>query len=77
MELLEKAVVHFDRADMVLYAAIARWQLGKIQGGPAGEALVAAARDWMQSQGVVCPERLCRLFAPGFPDEVQHVHSIG
>ncbi len=64
--ILEKAVVHFGRADMPLYAAVARRQLGILVGGRAGEDLQATAHRWMANEGIVNSERLCRMFAPGF-----------
>jgi hypothetical protein len=67
--LLENAVVHFDKVDMVLYAAVARHQLSVLVEGSAAKAAAAAAQRWMQEQGIVKPERFCRLFAPGFPME--------
>jgi hypothetical protein len=76
IELLEKAVVHFDKADMVLFAAVARWQLGRACGGTAGAELVDRANQWFCSQGVVRPQQLCRLYAPGFPSEVPHATAI-
>lgn len=69
IELLEKAVIHFDKADMVLYAAVSRRQLGIMCGGRSGAELIATARRWMNQQGVADLNRLCQMCAPGFPRE--------
>jgi hypothetical protein len=67
--LLEKSVVHFDKVDMVLYAAVARRQLSRLAEGAVARTAAAAAQQWMQEQGIVNPDRFCRLFAPGFPED--------
>jgi hypothetical protein len=57
------AVVELATArDMELCAAVARWRLG--EAGDAEARRIAAA--WMEAQRVKSPERLVRLYAPGF-----------
>ncbi len=64
--LLERATARLDAADMTLYAAVARLRIGQLVGGDAGAALVADATQWMASQGIVRPERVAALLAPGY-----------
>jgi len=64
--LLAIAAEGFDRADMALYAAAARRQLGKLTGGAEGLALVAQADGVMRAAGVPRPDRLSHVLAPGF-----------
>ena len=58
----------FDAADMALFAAASQRLRGRIVGGDEGRAAVAAADGWMAAQGVLRPERLTALLAPGFGD---------
>ena len=62
------AVAAFERADMMLHAAVVRRRLGVLQDGERGRALVAAADAWMAAHGIKNPARMARLIAPGFPD---------
>jgi hypothetical protein len=64
---LREAALGFDRADMALYAAAARWQRGRLTGGDEGASLVQAADKWMADQGVVSRPRMVAMLAPGFP----------
>ena len=64
--LLAVAAAGFDRADMALYAAAARRQLGRLTGGAEGTALVAQADGVMRAAGVPRPDRLSHVLAPGF-----------
>ncbi|HEY2515622.1 MAG TPA: protein kinase [Polyangiaceae bacterium] len=64
--LLASAVAGFEEAEMALHAAAARTCLGKTVGGEEGRALVSAAEAWMRSEGIVSPERMTRMLAPGF-----------
>lgn len=63
---LQQAEAGLVAADMALYAAAARYCRGKLLGGDAGNALVNASLGWMSGQGVVNPERMVALHAPGF-----------
>jgi hypothetical protein len=65
---LTAAVDAFDRADMKLYAAVARRRLGALRQDAAGSEMMRRADDWMAAQGIVNAARITRLIAPGFPD---------
>jgi hypothetical protein len=60
------AARRFDAVDMALYAAAARRRWGELLGGDQGRALVAAANRWMRDGGVLDPDRLTAMLAPGF-----------
>jgi hypothetical protein len=62
---MTEAVAAFDHAEMRLYSAVARRRLGEWRGGAEGAAMVAAADEWMRSQGVRKPERLTWALCPG------------
>jgi len=64
--LLGVAAEGFDRADMRLYAASARRQLGRLTGGTEGEQLVRQADELMRSRGIPKPDRIAAVLAPGF-----------
>jgi tetratricopeptide (TPR) repeat protein len=64
--LLREAIELAHKGDMALCVALARHRLGTLLGGDEGRALIAQAEHWMFSQGIVQPERVMRLFAPGF-----------
>ena len=64
--LLERAVDGFARADMGLYAAAARRQLGVTLDCARGAALISEADAWMTSQRIQRPELMARMLAPGF-----------
>jgi serine/threonine protein kinase len=65
--LLDAATVGFESADMLLYAAATRWQLGKLLGDERGLAFIRNATVFMTTQGIRSPVRLLRIFSPGFP----------
>lgn len=64
--LLEAAATGFDEAEIPLYAAAARRRLGVLRGGEEGRLLVDAADALLWSQGIRRPDRMVRVFAPGF-----------
>ena len=66
---LSLAVDGFDRADMALYAAVARRRLAGLQDGAQRHETGRRADDWMHAQHVKNPPSLTRAFASGFPDE--------
>jgi tetratricopeptide (TPR) repeat protein len=68
ISLIDQAIPAFEAVDMYLYATVARRRRGELEGGPSGEALVAAADAWMAEQKIRAPRRMCALLAPGFPD---------
>jgi hypothetical protein len=61
---LRDAAEEFDRADMQLYAAVARSRLGIIEGSNVRE----RAEAWMTAQAIRNPARLSAMLAPGFAD---------
>jgi hypothetical protein len=65
---LHAAVDRFDRADMQLYAAVARRRLGTLQDGTGGRELTQRAEEWMAGQGIKNPVAMTRMLAPGFAD---------
>jgi hypothetical protein len=64
--LLAETVERFELADMGLFAAAARRQLGRLRGGDEGRALVEQADTWMRSQSIRNPSRMASCMAPGF-----------
>jgi hypothetical protein len=67
--LLAETVKRFELAQMDLFAAAARRQLGRLRGGDEGRALVEQADAWMRAQEVRNPARMAACMAPGFPNE--------
>ena len=65
---LDDAVDRFDRADMKLYAAVARRRLGALQDDRRGRELRRQAEKWMAAQNIKNPAAMTRMLAPGFPD---------
>jgi hypothetical protein len=63
--LLREGAELCDTADMELYAAAARYQMGVLIGGPAGSALTTEAAAWMRGQRVARPERMAAMLVPG------------
>jgi hypothetical protein len=49
---------------MGLYAAAARWWLGRLEGSP-GKHTTEQAETWMRSQQIVRPDRMAALQVPG------------
>jgi serine/threonine protein kinase len=62
---LRAAVQRAEAADMSLYAAAARHQLGLALGGDEGARLVEEAKGAMAGQGVRVPERFATMLVPG------------
>jgi hypothetical protein len=65
---LHDAAARFDRADMNLYAAVARRRIGALQGDAPGRELQRQAEEWMAAQNIKNPAAMTRMLAPGFPD---------
>ena len=63
---LRAALAGFVAADMGLYAATVRRRLGSLVGGDEGRALVAEGDAFMRAQGIVQPEAMTRMMAPGW-----------
>jgi hypothetical protein len=66
VELLREAIAALETLDMSLVASAARMRLGQLIGGDEGTRLVERARKLMTAERIVDPERMCRLFVPGF-----------
>jgi eukaryotic-like serine/threonine-protein kinase len=60
-----RAADGFRTAEMALFHAVARRCQGKLIGGADGCALVEEASAWMRGQGVVEPDRMAAMLAPG------------
>ncbi|MFI5457644.1 MAG: serine/threonine-protein kinase PknK [Isosphaerales bacterium] len=65
--LLADAAERFESADMGLFAASARRQLGQLRGGDEGRGLIERADAWMRAQSIRNPARMASCLAPGFP----------
>lgn len=68
--MLRTAAEGLERADMKLYAAVARRRLGQIVGGEEGHKLISDANAWMASQDIKVPALMTRVLAPGFTEAV-------
>jgi hypothetical protein len=68
LKCLHDAVERFERADMNLYAAVARLRIGQLQRDSAGRERRDAAVAWMAVQNIRNPGGFTRMLAPGFPD---------
>jgi tetratricopeptide (TPR) repeat protein len=66
MMLLSEAVQGFERAEMRLHAAAARWRLGEKLGDERGRQLISEANAAMAEQKIKNPEAMMRMVAPGF-----------
>jgi tetratricopeptide (TPR) repeat protein len=66
VEELETAVGEFDAWEMALYSAAAKRRLGQLIGGQRGEELITAGTEFMTRQGIVRPDRMTQMLAPGF-----------
>jgi hypothetical protein len=64
---LHDAVNGFDRADMNLYAAVAKRRIGTLQDDAPGRELQRQAEEWMAAQEIRNPACMTRMLAPGFP----------
>jgi eukaryotic-like serine/threonine-protein kinase len=62
---LERAEHGFDGVNMALHAAVARRRRGEILGGEPGVALADAANSWMKARGIVRPDGIVDMLAPG------------
>ena len=65
---LRESVVAFDAIQFKLDAAATNRQLGRLLGGDEGRVLVAQADATMKEEGIVRPDRIAAMLAPGFGD---------
>jgi serine/threonine protein kinase/tetratricopeptide (TPR) repeat protein len=68
LQALGEAIDGFEKLDMALHAAAARWRRGQLLGGDEGRSLEATAESYMRSQTIKKPDRIVAMLAPGFPD---------
>jgi hypothetical protein len=68
LQCLDDAMDQFDRADMKLYAAVARRRIGAVQDDARGRGLMRQADAWMAVQNIRNPVAMTRMLAPGFAD---------
>jgi len=66
IELLREAIDLAENHALRLVAAAARRRLGELLGGGKGAHLVGQSTAWMSAEGIVRPDRMARLIAPGF-----------
>jgi serine/threonine protein kinase len=62
---LRETISRAEAADMLLHAAAARLQLGKLLGGDEGGVLEREALEWMAAQQIVAPARFAAMLVPG------------
>jgi serine/threonine protein kinase len=62
---LHSAADGFDASGMALFAAVARYQRGRLLGDERGAQLMAESEPWMNRQGIVRPDRMSNMLAPG------------
>jgi hypothetical protein len=65
VEEMNRAADGFRVHGMELFAATARRRAGQWLGGSHGAAQASAAERWMRAQGVVSPDRMTAMMAPG------------
>ena len=68
VRLLRESAAAFEAIQFKLYAAATNRQLGRLLGGDEGRALVQRADATMREEGIVRPDRIAALLAPGFRD---------
>jgi tetratricopeptide (TPR) repeat protein len=66
IEQLDRAAVELEDCGIQLFAAAARYRRGVLLGGEAGTADRQRAERWMNEQGILAPERMVQVLAPGF-----------
>jgi len=70
LEQLLRAEAIASRASLRLMEAAAQRRRGQLIGGSAGAELIGAVDDWASQQGICAPDKIIRMYAPGFePDE--------
>jgi hypothetical protein len=55
-----------ERHDVLIGRAAAERRLGEVVGGMLGTEMIARADTWMRAQGIVSPEAMTDVIAPGF-----------
>ncbi|MBI4509047.1 MAG: protein kinase [Deltaproteobacteria bacterium] len=62
---LREAIRGLDASEMALHSAAARSWLGRLLGGDEGSKLAQDAHAWMVERGIMSPERMTAILAPG------------
>ncbi len=70
-EHLRAAIDISKEYSMAFHLAAAQRRLGQLVGGDGGASLVAESDAWMTDEGIVDPEKLCEIVAPGFRDRAR------
>jgi tetratricopeptide (TPR) repeat protein len=65
---LDAAIEQFHRADMKLYAAVAKRRIGALLNDARGRELTRQGDEWMAAQNIKNPAAMTRMLAPGFAD---------
>jgi serine/threonine protein kinase/tetratricopeptide (TPR) repeat protein len=65
---LDDAIERFHRADMKLYAAVAKRRIGALLDDARGRELTRQGDEWMAAQNIKNPAAMTRMLAPGFAD---------
>jgi hypothetical protein len=55
----------FTTAEMNMHALVARFRRGQLSSGAVGSALIKSAESMMAEQGVIAPEMIADMLAPG------------
>ncbi len=63
-EALEESRKIGREVELGLWAVVAAWRLGEVEGGEAGASRVAEARAWLVAQNVANPERFMQMLLP-------------
>jgi hypothetical protein len=62
---LERAAAEFDSCEMAGYAAAVRDRAARLRGDASSEPEIARVAQWLRAEGVVAPERMVAMLAPG------------
>jgi len=65
---LREAVVTFRKCQAKIHEAATKRHLGSLLGSDEGRCLIAQADEAMRQEGIVRPDRVATVLAPGFPD---------
>lgn len=65
-EALERAAWNGDECAMDLHATVARYVLGALGDDPESRRRHAESESWMKEHGIVRPDRMAAMMAPGF-----------
>jgi serine/threonine protein kinase len=66
--LMKRGSERLEELGMMLFARVGRRRYGEALGGAEGAAIVAEATAALRAQGIGAPEKVVRMYAPGFPE---------